>query len=630
MLKNLSSKAKVRVNSGIHLVMVVVFAVVTSALIYNVQYTDKHRAHVLQQSEILHRAGLLTVQELAELENFVRMLAINGLVRESLAKDKPLDKAQLRHELTLFGRTIDNLLQLRWLDADGLEQVRVDVEAGRTFSAKSDELQDKSGRYYFIEGMQVAPPNVYLSPIDLNVEHGRVVVPYEPTIRISLRTGDNDGLRRGLLIINYNLGPFLESINRLTRSDVTVEMTNTDGFWFVNPDLDICWGEDLNQPEFNLAQTAPDLWQKLSAVDNFTGESIGDRLVSFQRESISDTGFVVPDRKVNIIVSTPLNVIAALQHEAMIPALFLGIVVLLVGGAFILRDYFSRLSILKLSHKLAADRDSLKVANEQLDRNLHQLSLLQDDLAESKRLSSLGMMVAGVSHEMNTPLGGAMLSVSEIHQQFTNLEQALHRGLTKSALDTFMEKTKAALVLAQLNLNQASTIIKSFKRMTLARVTDEFTETNVAQLVSDLLQGLGPTLKKSHVSVEQSIDENLRIMTQPGILQQVLQNLVLNAVEHGFTPGQSGHIYIRCEVRDEHYALSVVDDGCGIDPSIMDKLFEPFVTSGRHRKHSGLGLHVVHQWVNACLYGKIRVHRLKLGSCFEVVLPKNPLALMEG
>lgn len=625
MQNNLSGIAKVRWYSVVLLVGMIVFAVVSGLLIYNVQFNSKYRALVVKQSDVLHRVGLMTVQELAELEDFVRLLSINGVVRQSIKADQPLTLAPLQQEFVVFGRNIQNLLQIRWIDNSGDEQVRVDIEAGRAFSVAPDELQYKGDRYYFAEGMAVAPPNIYLSPLDLNVEHGQIVVPYEPTVRITLRTEPSDGLQSGLLVINYNLGPFLERVSQLATADITIELANNDGYWFVNSNPDNCWGKDLNHPELTIATDSPQLWQQMQQSDYFIGQMINSRLVSYQRESISDTGFVVPDRKINIVVASPESIIVAMQRSSLLPALLLGGVVMLIGLVFIIRDYFSRLAIVRLTTSLSQERDALKDVNEQLDTHLRQMHLLQNDLAESKRLSSLGMMVAGVSHELNTPLGGALLSISEVNQQFERLEHAIQRGLTKSALDEFLSKARASLKLTNINLRQASTIIKSFRRMTVDRINDEFVDTQLAQLVDDLIQGLQPTFKQANVSVTSTIPKHIHLTTQPGILSQVLQNLLLNAVDHAFAETPTGHVYISCEEHAAHYVIAVADDGCGIAPALIDTIFDPFVTKQRGKKHTGLGLHIVHQWVNHCLGGSIKARSLKLGSSFEITLQKNPL-----
>ncbi|KFZ38524.1 hypothetical protein HR45_03595 [Shewanella mangrovi] len=625
MFTGIDGKGRVRLNSLVLLIAVLTLAVLSALLIYNIQVSGKNRSLIAKQSDVAHRTGLMVVQELGELEDFIRMLSINGVIQQSLAIDKPFNRFAMQDEFSKLGEHIDNLLQVRWLDGQGNEQVRVDVEAQRAFIIDRDELQYKGDRYYFQEGMTVTPPLVYLSPIDLNVEHQQIVIPFEPTVRISLQTGAGDGLRKGLLIINYNLGPLLARVAKLSNAETQVEITNEAGYWLVNPNDEKKWGLDLANPNMNISQLNPLLWQHMTQANYFIGQQIGARLISYQLESLTNTGGVWPDRKVNIVVSTDAAIVKSVQQQASWPAIIAGGIIFVLGLGFVVRDYFSRMSILALSNRLKEDRDALAAMNQRLDTNLRQMNLIKDDLAESKRLSSLGMMVAGISHEMNTPVGGAILTVSEIKQEYQKLQVSLQRGLTRKVLDDFMQHMQASIELTERNLTQANTIIQSFKRLTLTRVEDEFIQIPLKQLVDDMVRGLMPLIKKSNVVVSVDIDDNVRVLSQPGVLSQVLQNLLLNAVEHGFNETIHGHIRIRYRSLLRHHAISVIDDGCGIPEHLIESLFDPFVTTRRDKKHTGLGLHLVFQWVTQCLYGEIKVERLKIGSSFEISLPVDPV-----
>ncbi|QSX32072.1 HAMP domain-containing histidine kinase [Shewanella avicenniae] len=577
-------------------------------------------------SEVTHKVGLMVVQELSELEDFIRMLKINGVIEQSLSKDKPINAPAIQKEFAKVGEHLENLLQLRWLDEAGYERVRVDVKSGRSFIISDDKLQFKGDRYYFTEGMQITTPHAYLSPIDLNVEHGEIVVPFEPTIRITLQTEDEHNLREGLLIVNYNLGPLLGRLAALSNEETVIEITNEQGYWLVNPESSKSWGLDLDKPEHNLSLEFPELWHAMAETDFSFGKTLDSRLVSFQRDQLSSSGVVMPDRKINIVVSTSPAILAALQHATLMPALIVGAVILVLGLGFVVRDYYGRIAIFRLSNSLAHERDSLKQVNQQLDSKLHQINLLQDDLAEAKRLSSLGVMVAGISHEMNTPVGGAMLTVSEIRHQYQQLQRALSSGLTRKALDDFMLRVGHSIELSERNLEQANNVIQSFKRLTLTRVQDEFSQVSLQQLVDDIVVGLMSYIKKSHVVVVNDIGKDVVLLTQSGILSQVLQNLLTNALEHGFGEKLNGHIHLQYSASEHHHHITVIDDGCGIPEALLSTIFDPFVTGNRGKQHSGLGLHLVHQWVTQCLYGDIKAERLTLGSRFTINLPKDPLS----
>jgi signal transduction histidine kinase len=614
---------KLRLKSVFFFVMVLILAFLSGVIAYNLQALGKNRALVSEHSELLNHASLLLYQELAELEDVMRLIESNAQFIEGLRQDKTLNSAMVADVFVRYGKVINNILQLRWLDESGTEKVRVNVQAGRPFIVPSETLQFKGDRYYFIDGIQVTPPQLYISPLDLNIEHHRIVVPYEPTIRISLRTGDQDGLRKGLLIINYNLGPALQQMNKLSKENAQLQLIDKEGFWIVHPDPAMCWGRDLQKPQMNLIKQASALWSSISQQHNLIGQKYQGQLISFQQIQISKSGYMVPDREFIMLAVTPDSIVSMMRRDAMIPATAVAIVIVFLGTGFVLRDYQSRASVHAIAARLQQEMAELKRVNRLLDSTLKQQQMLKDDLAESKRLSSLGMMVAGVSHEMNTPIGGALLAVTGVEEQLQQLQSALERGLTKSALVQFLQHTQAGLQLAEKNLEQANVIIKSFRRLTLARTGDEVLECCPAEIVTDLINGLTPLIKKRGIRLLNQVEPQLKIWTQPGILSQVLQNLVLNAVEHGFDEHTAdGRVVVSSRRPDaEHIELVVSDNGKGIAPELMDTIFDPFVTSSRAKQHTGLGLHLVHQWVTQCLMGQVYSLPRQDGTAFVVKLP---------
>lgn len=616
---------KLRLKSVFFFVVVLLLAFLSGVVAYNLQALGKNRALISEHSEVLNHASLLLYQELAELEDIMRLITSNALFIDSLRQEKPLNTATVADVFVRYGKVINNMLQLRWLDENGTERVRVNVQSGRPFIVAEEGLQPKGDRYYFIDGIQVAAPKLYISPLDLNIEHQRIVVPYEPTIRISIRTGDQDGLRKGLLIINYNLGPVLQQIQQLSKDNAQLQLTDSDGFWMVHPDATMCWGRDLHKPQMNQAKQAPQLWSLINQHRSLIGQKYQGKLVSFQHIQISKSGYVVPEREFILLTSTPSNVVSTLRRDAMLPAALVAIVIVFLGTGFVLRDYQSRKTVHAIAARLQQEMVELRRVNRLLDSTLKQQQMLKDDLAESKRLSSLGMMVAGVSHELNTPIGGALLAVTGVEEQLQLLQTAIEKGLTKSALEQFLQRTNAGLQLADKNLLQANVIIKSFRRLTLARTGDDVRECFLAELVTDLINGLTPMIKKSGIRLVNRVEPQLCFWSQPGILSQVLQNLVLNAIEHGFDEKtENGWVTISGHRVDAEWVeLTVSDNGKGVAAELQDSIFDPFVTSNRAKQHTGLGLHLVHQWVTQCLMGQIHLAAGQGGASFVMRLPNG-------
>ncbi|MFQ6371720.1 sensor histidine kinase [Shewanella sp. YIC-542] len=623
-MNSTAALTKLRVKSVFVSAIVLVLALLSGITIYHLQMSDKNRALVSAHSEVLNHASLLLYQELAELEDVMRLISSNGLFMDSLRKDTPVNPAVVADVFVRYGKVINDILQLRWLDDSGMERVRVKVQAGRPFIVPAEELQPKANRYYFVEGMKVAPPQQYISPLDLNIEHQRVVVPFEPTIRISMRTGGQDGLRSGLLIINYNLGPVLEKIGQLSQEDAQLQLSNAGGYWIVHPDEDMCWGQDLQQPQLNLAQQLPGMWALLQHNRSLVGQMHKGQLFSFQHIPISQSGGVVPAREFALLATTPAAMMSAIQRDAVIPAAVVAMVIVLLGSAFVIRDYQSRSSLLVMAGRLQQEMAELQRVNRLLDNTLKQQQMLKNDLAESKRLSSLGMMVAGISHELNTPIGGAQLAVSDVSAQLGQLQSAMDKGLTKGAMTQFLQHSATGLQLAEKNLTQANIIIKSFRRLTLARAADEIQQCIVSEIVTDLFNGLTPLFKKRGIRLINNIDPQLRLWSQAGILSQVLQNLLLNAVEHAFDESTlNGSVTISAQQTGDFVELMVTDNGKGVKAELREHIFDPFVTSNRAKQHTGLGLHLVHQWVTQCLMGQIYLASGQHGATFVLRLPKG-------
>ncbi|QVK23221.1 hypothetical protein KHX94_19635 [Shewanella dokdonensis] len=155
---------KLRLKSVFFFVVVLLLAFLSGVVAYNLQALGKNRALISEHSEVLNHASLLLYQELAELEDIMRLITSNALFIDSLRQEKPLNTATVADVFVRYGKVINNMLQLRWLDENGTERVRVNVQSGRPFIVAEEGLQPKGDRYYFIDGIQVAAPKLYISP----------------------------------------------------------------------------------------------------------------------------------------------------------------------------------------------------------------------------------------------------------------------------------------------------------------------------------------------------------------------------------------------------------------------------------------------------------------------------------
>jgi len=271
------------------------------------------------------------------------------------------------------------------------------------------------------------------------------------------------------------------------------------------------------------------------------------------------------------------------------------------------------------------EKEALEVTNAKLDISLYEQSILQDELVETRKLSALGMMVAGVAHELNTPVGGALMLTSTLETHLTQLTKAVDTGLSRQALADYILHSQEGLKLLDENLKRAKIRVESFKRLAIDRASDDIVEFRLRQVCDDLLRSLQVMLTHSGVKVVTHIAEDLRLVGYPGIVSQILQNLIVNAVVHGFADMTGGQIELRAETNEQDQViLRVSDNGSGVRSDIAGRMFDPFVTSARGQGSSGLGLHLVHQWVTRLLHGSIRAEEpAEGGLSFLIVFPRH-------
>ncbi|WP_020679377.1 sensor histidine kinase [Marinobacterium rhizophilum] len=592
------------------------------AFAYTGLFAQQIGALEARQNVRVERVVATFSRELGHIRNLTRVLKNSLSVQQALDAGGPADLNNLAASFLHFAKGVPAISQIRWLDRSGLEQVRINISQGRPYRVSDDQLQDKAQRYYFQEALRLGPGQVYLSKLDLNQEHNEIVRPLEPSLRATLLTGDTDGLQRGVLIININLAQLFQQLRTLSDTQITLELVDEQGYWLLHPNRELEWGLHFNRRDLNLEHLMPSLWQALA--DAQTGDNLlqDNRLWSFARLHYDqdDNGRNTPDHTLILAASHP-GTIPAIRTQLLSAVILTGLVILALGLFVLHRLHLAHGERARLTEALEQEQQQLTNAYQNLEVSHNQLITMQDELVESRRLSSLGLMVAGIAHELNTPTGAALMAVSTLQVQLKKLQQSLSAGMTRTALETFLGRTESGLQLAGQNLHRAADLIRSFKRMAVERSHGDITRFALAEITRDLSNYLGHRLKQSPVSLVMDIPESLQLTGYPGILSQVLQNLIDNALNHAFDPRQAGQIQVLAKASGDRLHLSVVDNGKGIDPQVRDALFDPFVTSGRDEGHAGLGLHLVHQWVYQLLEGTIRVESDTTGTTFHLDIP---------
>lgn len=247
--------------------------------------------------------------------------------------------------------------------------------------------------------------------------------------------------------------------------------------------------------------------------------------------------------------------------------------------------------------------------NATLQQTLDQLRETQEQLVQTEKMASLGGLVAGVAHEINTPIGVGVTAASTLKSRSEELRLAFEQDeLTASGLSRYFDMVGQSTSILLANLERAANLVQSFKQVAVDQTSPEIREFRPAEYIHEILLSLGPKLKKTAIAVRLDCDPDLCIRSYPGVLSQVLTNLVMNALLHGYEPTDTGSIDIQVSRSEDGVQLLFRDDGKGIAPEVLPRIFDPFYTTRRNAGGSGLGLHIVYNLVTQQLGGRIRVH----------------------
>lgn len=281
----------------------------------------------------------------------------------------------------------------------------------------------------------------------------------------------------------------------------------------------------------------------------------------------------------------------------------------------------------KLQEQLATVNEELQRSKEAAENALDRLRETQENLVQAEKLASLGVLVAGVAHEINTPVGTALASASFLAMRTDRLKIEFRaQSLRRSELEDYLEAAGEAAALVLSNCQRAAELIRGFKQVAVDQTSAGQRRFSLRAYIDEVLVSLGPRLKQVSHRVVVDCPDDLVIEGIPGAFSQILTNLVLNSLTHGYGPGETGTIAIQAERLDGDTArLRYSDDGRGIPMEDRGRVFDPFFTTKRGNGGSGLGLHVVYNTVIGTLRGQITVESgAPKGAIFVITFPTHP------
>lgn len=278
----------------------------------------------------------------------------------------------------------------------------------------------------------------------------------------------------------------------------------------------------------------------------------------------------------------------------------------------------------QLEQRVAVRTSQLAKANAKLTASMHQIEATMEQLVQSEKLASLGSMVAGIAHELNTPIGNGKVAISTQLDYIRDIQVKIdQQQLTKAALDEFIADMFTTADIGMRNLERAKDLISSFKQVSVDQTSSITRDFDLASIVNEVLVTLRPAYKNKPFNVETRIPTDIHMHSKPGALMQILTNLINNALLHAMRDtGGALTLVISAQTQGDEVKIVVQDDGVGMPPEHVKRAFDPFFTTKMGRGGSGLGLNIVNRMVVGILQGEISLtSHVGMGTAFELYLP---------
>jgi len=276
----------------------------------------------------------------------------------------------------------------------------------------------------------------------------------------------------------------------------------------------------------------------------------------------------------------------------------------------------------ELENRVSNRTAELQAVNAAMKGTLDQLEAAQDNLIQSEKLAALGSLVAGVAHELNTPIGNGLTVATALVDSCKGVKNQMNEGLTKSALDNFITDMDEGTHLVFRNLQKSSELVSSFKQVAVDRTSAQRRKFSMIEILQETVLTVSPAFKRTNYIVDIDVQEDVILDSYPGPLGQVVTNLLNNALIHAFEGKDQGTVLLKSAPLSDRVELQVKDNGVGIPKTHLDKIFNPFFTTKLGNGGNGLGMHIVHNIVTGILGGTIEVEsEIGVGTCFTLQIP---------
>jgi two-component system sensor histidine kinase ChiS len=255
--------------------------------------------------------------------------------------------------------------------------------------------------------------------------------------------------------------------------------------------------------------------------------------------------------------------------------------------------------------KIEETNEELLQQKEELQTTLENLQQTQKQLIESEKMAALGGLVAGVAHEINTPVGITITAASGLLDETLRMANLFKENkISKAEFKEYLNNSNHAVKLIMSNMEKTAAMIQSFKQISVDQAMENKREFNIKEYTEDIIRSLYPKFKNRNIVIDVDMSSNLKIDNYPGAYSQVMTNLVLNSLIHGFEEKEKGKIEIKASDKNRELTIEYKDDGKGIAKENLKRIFDPFFTTNK-KTGTGLGMHIVYNLVTQKMKGTI-------------------------
>jgi signal transduction histidine kinase len=351
------------------------------------------------------------------------------------------------------------------------------------------------------------------------------------------------------------------------------------------------------------------------------GEKAYGQAVAQRRILFEDGEYSVPILASNSVIGL-LNIYTKLDHKGEYEEReFLAMVADALAG--IIARKKAEEALHRTKEELEKQSIEMKEKNEELSKYLIKIEDTQEKLVESEKMSGLGQLVAGIAHEINTPIGIGVTAASHFEEITELIKVDFDEGkMKKSDLDHYFSDAKKTSSLILKNLLRTSDLIRSFKMVSADQTSEEHRSFKLKEYIDDIVISLRPKLKKTKYEVVIECSEEIEMRSCPGAVAQIVTNLIMNSLNHGFDGMDEGKMELKIKKDEDQAIVSYHDNGIGMPADNVKKIFEPFYTTKKGKGGTGLGLSIVYNLAKNTLHGSIECFSVPdFGTTFILTMP---------